>query len=226
MKMSAGVTQVPGGPTNRGTSPAVRFPPRGFKQSELGLLPDEWNVVTIGDLHPGVTSGSRGWAKHYSDSGAPFLRIGNLSRDSIYLDLTELVHVQLPKDAPEAARTGIQCGDILISITADIGIVGWVSSEVPKPAYINQHVALIRLDKASASSRFIAYLLASERAQRGFIVSTDLGAKSGINRLRPVSSVHSFGFAGEAGGVRRLEASRVGCASGRWLAAAVWVGGS
>ena len=45
-------------------------------------------------------------------------------------------------------------------------------------------------------------------------------------RLRPVSSVHSFGFTGEAGGVRRLGSCWVGCVSGRWRAAAVRVGRS
>ena len=49
---------------------------------------------------------------------------------------------------------------------------------------------------------------------------------SGETGLRPVRSGHSCGFAGEAGGVGRLESSRVGCVSGRWCAAAVRVGGS
>jgi type I restriction enzyme, S subunit len=117
-----------------------------YKQTEVGVIPEKWEVKQIGDLQPFVTSGSRGWATFYSDRGAPFIRITNLSRASIYLDLEDLRLVNLPKNDSEAARTQLQDGDILISITADIGIIGYVSARVSKPAYINQHIALVRLD--------------------------------------------------------------------------------
>src|SRR3954464_12811368 len=106
----------------------------GFKQTEVGVVPDNWFVKQIGDLKPFVTSGSRGWAAFYSDRGAPFIRITNLSRDSIYLDLEDLRYVDLPSNSSEGARTQLRDQDVLISITADIGIVGYVSSLVPKPA--------------------------------------------------------------------------------------------
>jgi hypothetical protein len=38
----------------------------------------EWPVVKSGDLFSFLTSGSRGWAKYYSESGPLFLRVGNL----------------------------------------------------------------------------------------------------------------------------------------------------
>ena len=99
----------------------------GFKQTDLGLLPEEWDVVEIGDLNPFVTSGSRGWATFYSDRGSPFVRITNLSRDSIYLDLEDLKLVNLPSETSEGIRTQLQDEDILISITADIGVIGYVT---------------------------------------------------------------------------------------------------
>jgi type I restriction enzyme S subunit len=155
--------------------------PHGFKRTEVGLIPKGWTTVVIGDLEPFVTSGSRGWARFYAETGASFLRIGNLSREAIYLNLEDLKHVRLPRDTAEAARTEIQDGDLLISITADIGIVGWVGTEVEKPGYINQHIALIRFNQANTSSKFLAYYLASEGSQRAFVASTDVGAKTGMN---------------------------------------------
>ena len=154
--------------------------PSGYKQTEVGMIPLDWDVKEVGELNPFVTSGSRGWADFYSEFGSPFIRITNMSRESIYLDLADLKQVRLPSDATEGKRTQLQNDDVLISITADIGIASFVDDCVPKPAYINQHIALVRLNTEAVNSRFVAYFLASEGAQNRFLSSTDQGAKAGM----------------------------------------------
>lgn len=153
----------------------------GFRATEFGWLPSDWRVSQLGSLRPYVTSGSRGWARYYSDRGAPFVRITNLSRGSIYLDLADLKHVNLPDGEREGLRTQLRLGDLLVSITADIGIVAFVDGRVPQPSFINQHIALVRFDAAAADTRFLAYFLASEPPQRAFRAGTDQGAKAGMN---------------------------------------------
>lgn len=155
----------------------------GYKQTEVGVIPIEWDVIEIGNLNPFITSGSRGWADFYSDRGVPFIRITNMSRDSIYLDLSDLKLVNLPSDVNEGTRTHLQDGDILISITADIGIACYVDASIPKPAYINQHIALVRFDPNRVNSHFFSYFLAGENSQKLFRGSTDLGAKAGMSLL-------------------------------------------
>src|SRR5437870_1436498 len=120
----------------------------GYKSTEFGVIPEDWEIKSIGDLRSVVTSGSRGWASYYSESGSLFVRITNLSRETIYLDLTDAKFVRLPPEATEGTRTQLNENDVLISITADIGIVGYVDSRVPAPAYINQHIALVRFNAA------------------------------------------------------------------------------
>lgn len=153
----------------------------GYEKTEAGVIPEDWEVRQIGDLKPFVTSGSRGWAAYYSDRGSPFIRITNLSRSSIYLDLEDLRFVDLPANDSEGARTQLKDGDVLISITADIGIIGYVSSKVPKPAYINQHIALVRFDSLQTSPKFVGYFLASENPKKLFRALTDSGTKAGMN---------------------------------------------
>lgn len=153
----------------------------GYKQTEVGLIPEDWDDVQIGELGPFVTSGSRGWAPFYSEFGALFVRITNLSRDTIYVSLSDSKFVRLPYGVGECARTQLRPGDVLISITADIGIVGYVDLRVPSPAYINQHIALIRFDPSKIDGKFVSYFLASENPQRRFRASTDTGAKAGMN---------------------------------------------
>ena len=153
----------------------------GYKQTEVGVIPEDWNFDTLGSLDPYVTSGSRGWAQYYSKFGDAFIRITNLDRASIDIDLSDLKHVLIPDGDSEGQRTELRNGDILISITADIGIIGYVDDSVPKPAYINQHVSLVRFEPDETDSRFVAYFLASEHVQSLFVGATDQGAKAGIN---------------------------------------------
>jgi len=161
----------------------------GYKQTEVGVIPEDWRITQIRNLKPFVTSGSRGWAAHYSDRGSPFIRITNLSRETIYLNLADLRFVNVKASDGEASRTQLRDGDVLISITADIGIIGYVSPKLQKPAYINQHIALVRFDPGQSNPRFIGYFLASARPQSLFRALTDSGAKAGMN-LTTVQQVH------------------------------------
>jgi type I restriction enzyme S subunit len=155
------------------TIPRFRFPEFQYAA--------EWVEKQIGDLQPFVTSGSRGWAAFYADQGQLFVRMTNLSRESILLDLTDSKFVQLPMGANEGVRTQLKEHDVLISITADIGIIGYVDASVPSPAYINQHIALVRFDESQLCGKFVAYFLASESSERLFRVSSDVGTKAGMS---------------------------------------------
>ena len=153
----------------------------GYKQTDIGVIPTEWDEKSAGELSPFVTSGSRGWARYYSNRGSLFVRITNLSREVIYPDLTNQKLVDLPRSATEGLRTALQAGDILVSITADIGIIGYVDDQFPTPAYINQHIACVRFPPEKVNSKFASYYLASSGPQKRFAEATDVGAKSGIN---------------------------------------------
>ena len=154
------------------------FNPGQFCHTSLGLLPKEWAVVPISDVAESVTSGSRAWAAYYAESGALFLRIGNLTRKHIDLRLNARSFVRPPINA-ELRRTAVQPADVLISITADLGMIGVVSGSLGE-AYVNQHIALVR-PASRALGRWIGYFLSSYRAQAQFAMLNDAGAKAGLN---------------------------------------------
>ncbi len=126
-----------------------------------------------------VTSGPRGWGQYYADDGAAFLRIGNVSRTRIDLLLSDIQRVQPPRSA-EGVRTVVQAYDLLISITADIGSVGLVPPGLGE-AYVNQHIALVRIDAAKAYPRFVAYAASSSLGRLHFDESMQGGTKVGLN---------------------------------------------
>lgn len=154
-------------------------------------MPTGWKQVSLGSLATLVTSGSRGWARHYCESGSPFIRITNLSRETIRVSTRDLQHVCVPGDDPEARRTELKENDLLVSITADIGIIGFIDDSFPSPAYINQHIALVRFGDDGLTARFAAYQLAAAPTQRTLRSGSDQGAKAGMNlsAIRDISLV-------------------------------------
>ena len=128
-------------------------------REEHGVTLDSWEKETSTQLFSYVTSGSRGWAQYYSDSGSVFIRMGNLDHGTVELDMEDIQYVNLPSKA-EGQRSKLQKNDILISITADIGMIGLVRN-ADQDMYINQHIALARPTEEN-NSEFIAWYLVSD----------------------------------------------------------------
>lgn len=125
----------------------------------LGEVPEHWIVMPLKRDIEFITSGARGWAENYADDGDLFLRIGNLTRDSIRLDLSDTQRVVVPYGA-EVDRTQVQAGDILFSITAYLGSVAVVPAVLGR-AFVSQHVALVRPSKKHCISEWLAYVAIS-----------------------------------------------------------------
>jgi type I restriction enzyme S subunit len=153
--------------------------PHLYKQSPLGWIPNAWDIATLEAVSTTVTSGSRDWARFYADSGALFVRIGNLTREHINFRFDSTIYVRPPRNA-DGQRTRLEPGDILISITADLGVVGVVPVGIGE-AYINQHIALVRPSHGVVNPRFVGHYLASQVAQTYISKLNDAGAKAGLN---------------------------------------------
>lgn len=144
------------------------------------MVPSGWKSKEIGDISLNITSGSRDWAQYYSENGSKFIRMTNLNRDGINLLLDDLKYVKVSNDSADGKRTSLESGDILISITAELGKIGLVPENFGE-AFINQHTALIRIDKNLADSKFIAYQLSSSKLNKIINSYNDAGAKAGLN---------------------------------------------
>ncbi|WP_193187396.1 restriction endonuclease subunit S [Nisaea sediminum] len=132
-------------------------------------------MAPLGDHLDFLTSGSRGWAKYYVSEGSSFIRIQNVRSDAF--DENDLAHV-IPPNTAEANRTRVQPGDVLLSITADLGRVAVVPDDIGD-AYINQHLALLRT--SSIEPEFLASALSSRGPQHEFKRLDRSGVKSGLN---------------------------------------------
>ncbi|WP_418825201.1 restriction endonuclease subunit S [Paratractidigestivibacter faecalis] len=133
----------------------------------------------LGALIDFITSGSRGWSKYYSDEGDYFITIKNVRGCSISLDNVQHVHAPNNK---ETERTKVQSGDVLISITANLGRTGVVSKEIADHgAYINQHLACIRLAGEDILPLYLSFFLESPGAKDQLQRKNQTGVKAGLN---------------------------------------------
>ena len=155
---------------------------------------------TIREMSSVVTSGSRGWAQYYSDRGAMFVRIGNLTRDRIRIDLSDIQFVDLP-DGAEGKRTQLQPNDVLVSITADLGSIGLVPDDIGE-AYVNQHIAMIRFQNP-VQGEFMAWYLRSDYGQKDLLKNKRGGGKLGLglddirnSRVPVISDVEAIRIVG------------------------------
>lgn len=150
------------------------------KNIKNGELPKEWKWVNSGDLFAFVTSGSRGWAKYYSQSGSIFIRITNMDFDTLKLDLKEskIQYVNPPSNS-EGIRTKVQEGDFLFSITGYLGM--FAIAPKLESAYVNQHVCLCR-PKVGFNKKYVGYWIISKSGGHHHLNKNQKGAvKAGLN---------------------------------------------
>jgi type I restriction enzyme, S subunit len=147
------------------------------EEAEAGL-PNGWAWATVEQLASRVTSGSRGWAQFYSDSGPLFIRAHDLKTDKLCFD--QSAFVQIPYSA-EGTRTRIQFGDILIVITgANVTKSALVESDLGE-AYVSQHVGMLRPATIDLAHYLYIYIIAPKYG-RDILKKQAYGAgKPGLN---------------------------------------------
>ena len=169
-----------------------------LRKKELGLLDDlirarfvelfgdpidnskGYPVHQLSEYITSLTSGSRGWARYCVDGGDEwFITIKNVKDCHIFTDNIQPVNAP---DNAEAKRTKVQEGDLLISITADLGRTGVVTKKIAEHgAYINQHLSCIRINRDVLNPLFVAHYMESPAGKEQFIAKNQSAVKAGLN---------------------------------------------
>jgi len=146
---------------------------------ELPKISKEWMWTKSGQHFYYVTSGSRGWAKYYSDKGGIFVRITNLNFDTLSIDLSpKKIQYVSPPSTAEGLRTRIQKGDFLFSITGELGMFA-IAPEMEE-AYVNQHVSLARPSKKQ-NLKYLGYWIIARTGGHFYLNQKTKGAvKAGL----------------------------------------------
>lgn len=144
------------------------------------INPNNYPICQLSEYINFLTSGSRGWAKYCIDSGREwFITIKNVKDCNISVDNMQSINAP---DNAEAKRTKVQEGDLLISITADLGRTGVITKEIAEHgAYINQHLTRICLNQAILNPLYVAYFMETPAGKEQFESKNQSAVKAGLN---------------------------------------------
>src|SRR2546422_782874 len=110
---------------------------RTVKQTDIGTIPEEWEIVSLGDVCSKIGSGitPRGAEKVYKQSGIALIRSQNVYNNSfrkeglVYLD---------EATAREMENVAVEREDVLLNITGDSVARCCTVTEEILPARINR----------------------------------------------------------------------------------------
>jgi type I restriction enzyme, S subunit len=153
--------------------------PHLYKGSSLGWIPREWTACRLLEVATLVTSGSRGWAAHYADSGALFLRSQNVRMG--HLDFSDRQHVK-PPTGSEGQRTKLEPLDLLVTITGNsVGNVAHVPANWEEIGFVSQHVGLVRLGNPQCAEIATQYLMRGSPGNQQLINAQYGQSKPGLS---------------------------------------------
>ena len=154
----------------------------GYKQTEVGVIPQDWGAQTIDDI-AFVTSGKRlplGSSLVEHPTPHPYIRVTDMRPGSV--DLSEIRYV--PETVfPAIKRYRIFSADIFISVAGSLGIVGKVP-RVLDGANLTENAD--RITNIKCSQDFLLHVLMSPLIQNVIASIQTVGAqpKLALTRLR------------------------------------------
>lgn len=149
----------------------------GYKQTEVGVIPEDWDVQLLQDLSTKIMVGIASAATHaYRNSGVPMFRNQNIKEG--WLDKSDLRFLDPAFD--EAFRGKRLCGGDLL--TARTGYPGTTAVVPPEYTGAQSFTSLIiRPDTSKISSSFLCLYINSPAGKEFFEQSQIGGAQKNVN---------------------------------------------
>jgi type I restriction enzyme S subunit len=160
----------------------------GYKQSEVGAIPEEWDVKTV-DQVAVVTSGKRlplGTSLTSRPTKHPYIRVTDMRPGTV--ELSEIKYV--PDSVfPAIKRFRIYCEDLFISVAGSLGIVGKIPKELDG-ANLTENANMVTDIKCSQD--YLMNVLMSPLIQNTVNSLQTIGAqpKLALTRIRKFSIPH------------------------------------
>ena len=131
----------------------------GYKQTEVGVIPEEWEVFPFQEVTEIITCGLAATPTYVPESvGKPFLSAQNVRNGRVVLDNHRFIPVELFEQITRHNKP--RRGDLLYTrVGAGIGEAGIVETDVEFGIYVS--LTLIRTDSRRLHNGFAAHLLNS-----------------------------------------------------------------
>ena len=162
--------------------------PPGYKQTEVGVIPEEWDESPVADV---ITSFQNGFAfaSHgYVKSGIPIVTMAQIGLDGRFHFTPESVNYWPAEAASALLAFQLFRGDIIIAmtdVTPQKNLIGRMA-EVTEigPLLLNQRVGLLRLDSEKIDPYFLRAISNSSRGYARAVASLGVQANIGTKDIR------------------------------------------
>jgi len=140
--------------------------PNGYKRTERGVFPEDWKGIKLDDVSNFITKGSTPttYGHAWQSFGILFLRSECVTGRGLDLRQSKFISAEANRDL---ARSVIQGGDLLITITGNVGRVVMLPEDF-QGGNINQHIARIRINSSDYLPEFIFHQLGRPESLRFF----------------------------------------------------------
>lgn len=158
-----------------------------LKETEIGLVPEHWEVVKLGEVAD-IKGGKRLPKGHkLSDRPTPYpyIRVVDFKDGSV--DKTNLKFLT-PQDYENIKQYTISSRDVYISIAGTIGLVGIVPPELDGANLTENAAKIVLRNQAKVDQHFLVYFLASEIGQEQILLRTTKTSqpKLALARIRQI----------------------------------------
>lgn len=157
--------------------------PQGYKQTELGVIPEDWTICKICDGLADVKSGKRlplGYYVTENRTSHPYIRVIDMYDGGV--DTANIMYV--PEEAfPAIEKYRISKDDIFISVAGSLGIVGKIPEKLDG-ANLTENAN--KLTNISCNRGYLLYFLRSQYIQHLISSEQTIGAqpKLALTRIR------------------------------------------
>jgi type I restriction enzyme S subunit len=131
--------------------------PLGYKQTEVGVIPEDWSLVQLDKLANKIIDGTH-HTPTYTKHGVPFLRVTDVQSNEI--DFSKLKYVSIEEHEILIKRCKPEKGDLLLSKNGTIGIPKVVTWDWTFSVFVS--LALIKLKKKKLSPEFLEQFFKSD----------------------------------------------------------------
>lgn len=152
----------------------------GYKKSEMGPIPNDWDVVLLNDVSIKIGSGitPTGGSSVYKEDGRPLVRSQNVGWGKLLLDDIAFIDDETHQTFP---NTEIRLHDVFLNISgASIGRSSYANEQLVG-GNVNQHVCIIRVIDKKLSPVYLNLFLLSKYGQKQIDSFQSGGNRQGLN---------------------------------------------
>lgn len=151
-----------------------------YKQTEVGLIPSDWDIFLLDELATKIGSGitPTGGSTVYKEDGRPFIRSQNIGWGNLLLDDIAFIDDETHQTFP---NTEIKINDVFLNISgASIGRSSFANEKLVG-GNVNQHVCIIRVIDKKLNPNYLNLFLLSKNGQKQIDSFQSGGNRQGLN---------------------------------------------